>query len=359
MIGRGVTAPFGWKAVDDFNTLVADNNHPAGLWSDGTTMWVANYNNAPESKIFAYDLATKARAASKDFNTLKAAGNDYPQGLWSDGTTMWVADGRDARIYAYSLSTKARDASKDFNTLSAAGNDDPRGLWSDGTTMWVVNHDNNDDKVFAYDLATKARDAAKDLSTPRSDGNQRAFGIWSDGVTLWVGDSLFLRLFALRLGHRVPGLVKGLQCAASNSDHITLGICRTARPCGSPICPTRRSTRTTCPPRAEGTRAQATDFNGDGKTDFADFFLFIDAYGGADSRFDLDGNGTVDFADFFQFIDAFSPSGQAKLVAMARELIGLPGETELRQNWPNPFNSETVLSWFLLQPGPVRLEVFS
>ncbi len=49
----------------------------------------------------------------------------------------------------------------------------------------------------------------------------------------------------------------------------------------------------------------ATDFNNDGRTDFVDFFLFADAYGGTDARFDLDGNGTVDFADFFKFVDAF------------------------------------------------------
>ena len=49
----------------------------------------------------------------------------------------------------------------------------------------------------------------------------------------------------------------------------------------------------------------ASDFNGDGKTDFVDFFLFADAYGGTDPKFDLDGNGTVDFADFFRFVDAF------------------------------------------------------
>ena len=102
-----------------------------------------------------------------------------------------------------------------------------------------------------------------------------------------------------------------------------------------------------------------TDFNGDGKTDFVDFFLFIDAYGGTDPRFDLDRNGTVDFVDFFQFVDAFDQPGQAKLLALAHERLGLPSETELQQNWPNPFNSETVISWFLLEPGPVRLEVFS
>ena len=49
----------------------------------------------------------------------------------------------------------------------------------------------------------------------------------------------------------------------------------------------------------------STDFNGDGKTDFVDFFLFADAYGGTDPRFDLDGSGTVDFVDFFKFVDAF------------------------------------------------------
>ena len=49
------------------------------------------------------------------------------------------------------------------------------------------------------------------------------------------------------------------------------------------------------------------------------------------------------------FFDAF---GGGKLVA-------LPDRTQLLQNAPNPFNSETVLSYFLLEPGPVRLEVFA
>ena len=112
-------------------------------------------------------------------------------------------------------------------------------------------------------------------------------------------------------------------------------------------------------PGGSGGGQATTDFNGDGITDFVDFFLLVDAYGGTDARFDLDGSGTVDFVDFFQFVDAFEQSGQAKLLALAQELIGLPSQTELQQNWPNPFNSETVISWFLLQPGSLRLEVFS
>ena len=39
--------------------------------------------------------------------------------------------------------------------------------------------------------------------------------------------------------------------------------------------------------------------------------------------------------------------------------VVLPDRTQLLQNAPNPFNSETVLSYFLLEPGSVRLEVFA
>ena len=101
------------------------------------------------------------------------------------------------------------------------------------------------------------------------------------------------------------------------------------------------------------------DFDGDGEVGFPDFFVFAEAFGGSDPRFDLDGSGTVDFADFFLFAEHFGQPARAKLEALARELIGLPDGPQLRQNAPNPFNSGTVIVWFQLQPGPVRLEVFT
>ena len=106
--------------------------------------------------------------------------------------------------------------------------------------------------------------------------------------------------------------------------------------------------------------ADATpDFDGDGETGFSDFFLFADAFGGSDPRFDLDGSGTVDFGDFFLLADYFGDPARGKLLALAREMIGLPDGPQLQQNAPNPFNSETVISWFLLRPGPARVEVFA
>ena len=102
-----------------------------------------------------------------------------------------------------------------------------------------------------------------------------------------------------------------------------------------------------------------TDFDGDGETGFSDFFLFADAFGGSDPRFDLDGSGSVDFGDFFLFADHFGNPARGKLLALARVMIGLPDGPQLQQNAPNPFNSETLISWFQLRPGLARVEVFA
>ena len=59
-------------------------------------MWVSDPRN--DDKLYAYNLATLAKScgdSSKDFtDTLSAAGNNFADRsvLWSDGTTMWVAD---------------------------------------------------------------------------------------------------------------------------------------------------------------------------------------------------------------------------------------------------------------------------
>ena len=51
------------------------------------------------------------------------------------------------------------------------------------------------------------------------------------------------------------------------------------------------------------------------------------------------------------FFDAFQNGSGKRAV--------LPDSPQLAQNAPNPFNSQTVLAYFLPAPGPVRLEVFS
>ena len=177
-------------ATKDF-TLTAENSTPTGLWSDRTTLWVADWSDA---KLYAYKMSDETRDSDKDFNTLSAAGNTNPQGIWSDGTTLWVADSADNKLYAYVLESKAHDPTKDI--ALTGGNADPRGLWSDGTTIWVA--DIIDDKLYAYVLENGNRDSAKDFTAIvlRAAGNTDPQGIWSDGSTLWVADSFDDELYA-------------------------------------------------------------------------------------------------------------------------------------------------------------------
>ena len=238
-------------STQDFNTLdAAGNDEPMALWSDGTTMWVVDLDDV---KIYAYDMATKARDADKDFNTLDDAGNDNPQGLWSDGTTMWVTDQADQKLYTYDMDTKNRVSSKDFNNLYRVRGEDPdeqdaypRGIWSDGDIVWVA--DIVDGAVYAYDMDTKAHIPGEDFNgliaignafpgdlwgdettlfvteftegiyaywlstkTPNSarhitfrPENDRGRGIWSDGATMWVADSDDAKIYAYALPAPVP-----------------------------------------------------------------------------------------------------------------------------------------------------------
>ena len=161
------------------------NHHATGIWSDRTTMWVADHD---DDRIYAYRLSDGARVEELEFgdDVLKAAGNEYPTGIWFDTTamTMWVADHSDDLIYGYDMETKT--LVRTIDTLKAAGNHDAEGIWSDGTTMWVADHD--DDRIYAYRLSDGARVEELEFETSSAAGNQNMKGIWSDGATMWVAD---------------------------------------------------------------------------------------------------------------------------------------------------------------------------
>ena len=169
---------FGWTPTRDINALeAAGNADPQGIWSAGTTMWVADDE---DDKLYAYTLATGARDASKDISL--HTDNGDPQGIWSDETTIWVVDDGDDKLYAYTLSGGARDTSKEFSLH--ADNGDPAGIWSDGTTIWVANNKSisvTPYKVFAYTLSDGARDTDKEFAP-----SWNPVGIWAHGSTMWV-----------------------------------------------------------------------------------------------------------------------------------------------------------------------------
>ena len=101
-----------------------------------------------ERKLFAYQLQNQARLPGRDIPL--AAANSSPAGTWSDGLNIWVADDSSNKLHAYNISDGTADSAKDFTTLHASGNNNPAGAWGDGETIWIS--DTGEQKLYAYKL---------------------------------------------------------------------------------------------------------------------------------------------------------------------------------------------------------------
>ena len=239
---------------------LSDADRPRGLWSDGETLWVADWDN---DKVLVYELEDGSRIESRDFTlglypvsaltsdgvtlwaaewdggvkayrlsdgerlagrdldaaTMDEAGNAQPAGLWTDGQMLWVADHADGKAYAYRLSDGTRQAEREFTLRAddATGYLKPLGLWSDGGTVLATHWLRG--TVRGYALSGGARRAGNDIGE-EATANHYAAGLWSDGATLWVVDELGQKAYAYAApGLRKPamrstGLVSGLSSRA-------------------------------------------------------------------------------------------------------------------------------------------------
>ena len=180
---------FEWTVDRDIEELDGGNDRATGVWSDGTTLWVADNADGAGDAVYAYDLASGERVEEREFDLAEA--NRAPRGFWSDRSVVWVSDSGRERLFAYRLADGERLEEREFEL--AAGNSDARGIWSDEETMWVL--DSRADALFAYGFESGEVLAEYALDSANSDPH----GIWSDGVTIWVSDHGAKRLIAYRL----------------------------------------------------------------------------------------------------------------------------------------------------------------
>ena len=159
------------------------------MWSDGTTLWVADNADGAGDAVYAYDRDSGERVEEREFALHET--NRAPRGFWSDRSVVWVSDSGRERLFAYDLATGERLEEREF--ALAARNSDARGIWSDEETMWVL--DGRADALFAYDFESGELLAEYELDSANDDPR----GIWSDGVTIWVSDHGAKRLIAYRL----------------------------------------------------------------------------------------------------------------------------------------------------------------
>ena len=125
---------------EDIHKHIRIDGQLRGLWGANGILWIAQDGGGDRDYIAAWHLERHERVHSGDFNTLNAAGNNGVSGIWSDGETMWAADYEDGRIYAYNFATKQRDDRKDIVTVTDTNNRNscPLGMWSDGQILWVI-----------------------------------------------------------------------------------------------------------------------------------------------------------------------------------------------------------------------------
>ena len=180
---------FEWTVQHDIAELDGGNDRATGVWSDGTTLWVADNADGAGDAVYAYDRETGERVEEREFALHET--NRAPRGFWSDRSVVWVSDSGRDRLFAYDLATGERLEEREF--ALAAGNSDARGIWSDEETMWVL--DGRTDALFAYALASGELLAEYALDAANDDPH----GVWSDGVTIWVSDHGAKRLIAYRL----------------------------------------------------------------------------------------------------------------------------------------------------------------
>ena len=178
---------------DELSFTLADwSGCATALWSNGATLWVADFFS---NGVRAYRLSDGARQSDQDLDrdAMLAAGNTIPSGLWSNGEIMWVADHSAGKVFAYRLSDWARVSTHEFDLTDDGGVPiRPFGLWSNGETLLASNW--NGDRVLAYDLSDGQRQTSLDIDTSAS--GTRNSGIWSDGETLWIVDDLDKRIYA-------------------------------------------------------------------------------------------------------------------------------------------------------------------
>lgn len=106
--------------------LVESNTLSDGIWSDVDTLWIANDDDDDNNdKIFAYKLNKEAslytidcREETEEFNTLIAANNENLAGIYSNGSTMWIVNSVAKKRFAYNQPLSANDSLK---SLSLSG----------------------------------------------------------------------------------------------------------------------------------------------------------------------------------------------------------------------------------------------
>src|SRR5205823_921970 len=107
-----------------------------GIWSDGTTIYIADTNNHTIRKqVIATGAVTTFAGFPGACDAVDGIGLGarfcYPVGVWGDGSNLYITDSGNGEIRKIVIATRA------VTTLTSSLNDFLGQLWGDGANLYV------------------------------------------------------------------------------------------------------------------------------------------------------------------------------------------------------------------------------
>jgi hypothetical protein len=188
---------------DDTGTAAVFRN-PKSITTDGTNLYVADYNNHKIRKIVISSKVVTTLAGSTygyDDGTGTDAKFHYPSGITTDGTNLYVAESGTHQIRKIVISSKVvtklagyRYSGDTDDTGEDARFNTPVDLTTDGTNLYVTDNKNHSIRkvVISSGVVTTFAGTSGSSGSTDDTGNDARFkspkGITTDGTNLYVVD---------------------------------------------------------------------------------------------------------------------------------------------------------------------------
>ena len=178
-------------------------DHPIGITSDGTNLYVAANKNHNIRKIVIATGVVTTIAGSTSSGSTNGTGTsarfNYPRGITTDGTNLYVSDSYNHKIRKIVISTGAvttlagsgQAGSTDATGTSAKFNY-PRGITTDGTNLYVTDKSNHKIRKIVISTGVVTTIAGSSSGSTDATGTSASFkeplGVTTDGTNLYVAD---------------------------------------------------------------------------------------------------------------------------------------------------------------------------